>query len=48
MIVEVKMVGPFVDYEGNPVLAPGSDFEAKAVYNPAVIVVDGVPSMNSG
>lgn len=42
------MVGPFVDYEGNPVLAPGSDFEAKAVYNPAVIVVDGVPSMNSG
>lgn len=48
MIVEVEMVGPFADYEGNPVLTPGSDFEAKAVYNPAVIVVDGVPSMNSG
>ncbi len=36
------MIGPFADYEGNPVLAPGSDFEAKAVYNPAVIIVDGM------
>ena len=42
------MIGSFSNYEGNPILLPTSGFEAKAVYNPAVIIVDGVPSMNSG
>lgn len=31
------MVGPFVDFERNPVLKPGKGFYSKAVYNPAVI-----------
>ncbi len=35
-------VGTFSDYEGNPILTPTTGFEAKAVYNPAVIVVDGI------
>lgn len=34
------MIGTFEDYEGNPILEPTSGFEAKAVYNPAVIIVD--------
>jgi len=37
------MIGPFKDYEGNPILEPsGAGFDAERVYNPAVIVVDGV------
>lgn len=43
------MLKLFEDYQGNPILEPtGKDFEAKRVYNPAVIVVNGTPSMNSG
>ena len=36
------MIGPFADCEHNPLLTPTTGFEAKAVYNPAVIVVGGV------
>ena len=36
------MLGPLSDYKGNPILTPTSGFEAKAVYNPAVVVVDRV------
>ena len=36
------MIGPLEDHEANPILTPGSGFEAKAVYNPAVIVAGGV------
>lgn len=31
------MIGPFVEYEKNPILKPGSGFYSKAAYNPAVI-----------
>ena len=31
------MVGPFIDYEHNPVLEPGSGFYSRGAYNPAVI-----------
>lgn len=31
------MIGPFVEFEKNPVLKPGNGFYSKAVYNPAVI-----------
>jgi len=31
------MIGPFVEYEKNPILKPGSSFYSKAAYNPAVI-----------
>lgn len=34
------MIRPFVDSEENPILSPGLGFEAKAVYNPAVMVVN--------
>lgn len=34
------MIGTFKDYEHNPILLPTSEFEAKAVYNPAVIITD--------
>lgn len=37
-----QMIGPFVDYEENPILRPSASFEAERVYNPAVIIVDGV------
>ena len=34
--------GGFEKYEGNPILSPqGTGFEAKATFNPAVILVDG-------
>jgi len=32
------MIGPFLDFKENPILTPGSGFDSKAVYNPAVIV----------
>ena len=32
------MIGPFLDFNENPILMPGSGFDSKAVYNPAVIV----------
>ncbi len=31
-----------MDYEHNPILTPTTGFEAKAVYNPAVVIVDGI------
>jgi predicted GH43/DUF377 family glycosyl hydrolase len=37
-----SVIGPFSDYEGNPILSPTTGFEAKAVYNPAIIIVDGI------
>lgn len=37
------MIGSFKDYEGNPVLEPtGEGFDAERVYNPAVIIVNGI------
>lgn len=37
------MLGPFEDYQGNPILEPtGKGFEAERVYNPAVTIADGV------
>jgi len=35
------MISPFLDFKENPILTPGSGFESKAVYNPAVIVDGG-------
>jgi len=32
------MIGPFVDYEVNPILLPGQGFDSKQVFNPTVIV----------
>lgn len=31
------MIGPFVDFEKNPILGPGRGFCSKGVYNPAVV-----------
>jgi len=31
------MIGPFLDFNENPILMPGSGFDSKAVYNPAVV-----------
>jgi predicted GH43/DUF377 family glycosyl hydrolase len=31
------MLGPFLDFEENPVLMPGSSFDSKGAFNPAVI-----------
>jgi len=31
------IIGPFVDYPKNPILAPGKGFTSKGVYNPTVI-----------
>jgi predicted GH43/DUF377 family glycosyl hydrolase len=37
-----SVIGPFSDYEGNPILSSTSGSEAKAVYNPAVVIVYGI------
>lgn len=37
--------GSFIKYEHNPIMQPGSGFELKRVYNPAVIVENGKFSM---
>jgi len=31
------MIGPFIDFKENPVLMPGSGFDSKGAFNPAVI-----------
>jgi len=31
------MIGPFLDFNENPILTPGSGFDSKAAFNPAVI-----------
>lgn len=31
------VIGPFVDYPKNPILAPGKDFTSKGIFNPTVI-----------
>lgn len=37
------MITQFKDYEGNPILEPtGKGFDAQRVYNPAVVIVDGI------
>ncbi|MBE0478955.1 family 43 glycosylhydrolase [Candidatus Aerophobetes bacterium] len=36
------MIGPFVDFEKNPILGPGKGFYSKGAYNPAVIKDKGV------
>ncbi len=37
------MIKRFRDYEGNPILEPtGEGFDAERVYNPAVIIMDGI------
>jgi len=39
------MIGPFVDYKNNPVLAPTIGFQSKAVFNPTVVVENGAFQM---
>ena len=34
------MIGPFVDFQDNPILMPGSGFDSKASYNPVVMKED--------
>lgn len=35
-------IGPFTDYEKNPILAPTEGFQSKRLYNPAVIEDEGI------
>jgi len=35
------LIGPFVDFEENPILMPGSGFDSKGAFNPTVINEDG-------
>ncbi len=35
------IIGPFVDYPNNPILAPGKGFTSKGIYNPTVIKEGG-------
>jgi len=39
------LIGPFVDYEDNPILTPAEGIQSKAVFNPTVIVDKGVFNM---